>query len=151
GGLLASRFAGKDIGLRANMNPSSWPNGNVGGTEFHGSFQANASGDIVPIPCGGSIGDFVWNDLNRNGGQDSGEPGLNGITVRLRNQSNTIVANTQTGNGGQGNQPGFYNFSGLCLGTYTVEVDNASAAALGFVPTVANAGGSTSLDSNVNP
>jgi hypothetical protein len=42
------------------------------------SFQANASGDIVPIPCGGSIGDFVWNDLNRNGVQEPAEPGWNG-------------------------------------------------------------------------
>ena len=31
----------------------------------------------------GSIGDFVWNDLNGNGIQDSGEPGIQGVTLSL--------------------------------------------------------------------
>jgi hypothetical protein len=30
-----------------------------------------------------SIGDFVWEDLNGNGQQDSGEPGIVGATVNL--------------------------------------------------------------------
>jgi hypothetical protein len=35
------------------------------------------------VPCSGIIGDFVWNDLNANGVQDAGEPGLPGVQVRL--------------------------------------------------------------------
>ena len=31
----------------------------------------------------GTIGNFVWNDLNGNGVQDPGEPGIAGVTVRL--------------------------------------------------------------------
>ncbi|SDM68334.1 hypothetical protein SAMN05660860_03009, partial [Geoalkalibacter ferrihydriticus] len=37
----------------------------------------------VECVCGGSIGDFVWNDLNQNGLQDAGEPGISGVTVNL--------------------------------------------------------------------
>lgn len=32
---------------------------------------------------GEGFGDFVWSDLNQNGIQDAGEPGLAGITVNL--------------------------------------------------------------------
>src|SRR4051812_33965544 len=30
-----------------------------------------------------TIGDFVWNDVNANGVQDSGEPGIPGVTLTL--------------------------------------------------------------------
>ena len=30
-----------------------------------------------------SLGDYVWEDLNGNGQQDNGEPGIDGVTVRL--------------------------------------------------------------------
>ncbi|MBK7635956.1 MAG: hypothetical protein IPJ13_18015 [Saprospiraceae bacterium] len=35
----------------------------------------------------GSISDFVWEDLNGNGLQDSGEPGILGVTVTLDGRS----------------------------------------------------------------
>src|SRR5204863_8222008 len=38
------------------------------------------------IPAGSSFadpGDFVWRDLNVNGIQDPGEPGIGGVTVNL--------------------------------------------------------------------
>ena len=34
-------------------------------------------------PSTASLGDFVWHDLNQDGIQDSGEPGLEGVTVEL--------------------------------------------------------------------
>lgn len=30
-----------------------------------------------------TVGDFVWEDVNRNGLQDAGEPGIAGVTVRV--------------------------------------------------------------------
>lgn len=36
-------------------------------------------------PCTGTMGNFVWNDLNGNGLQDIGEPGIGGVTVTLKN------------------------------------------------------------------
>ena len=38
-----------------------------------------------------SIGDFVWNDLNGDGVQDAGEPGLFGIQVHLCGASNSTT------------------------------------------------------------
>jgi|CXWL01.1.fsa_nt_gi hypothetical protein len=67
---------------------------------------------------GGSIGDRVWFDIDRDGVQDPGEPGWNGRTVRLRRggTSGTIIATEVTS--GDGN----YLFLSLAANQYTVEV-----------------------------
>jgi hypothetical protein len=46
-----------------------------------GVFTFSAS--TAAQPCTGQIGDFVWFDANRNGIQDLGEPGINGVRVVL--------------------------------------------------------------------
>ncbi|MGB4936122.1 MAG: SdrD B-like domain-containing protein, partial [Ferruginibacter sp.] len=43
-----------------------------------------------------SLGDKVWRDDNQNGIQDSGEPGISGITVTLFNNSGTVIGNMVT-------------------------------------------------------
>lgn len=58
-----------------------------------------------------TIGDFVWNDLNGNGIQDSGEPGIAGVTVSLSNGATTTTS-----------AAGAYSFPNLAPGTYTVTV-----------------------------
>ncbi|HRC85675.1 MAG TPA: SdrD B-like domain-containing protein, partial [Thermoanaerobaculia bacterium] len=68
----------------------------------------------------GSLGDRVWRDDNGNGAQDSGEPGLNGVTVRLRDGANAVIATQVTA--GDGN----YSFGALPAGTYKVEVDSTT-------------------------
>jgi hypothetical protein len=67
-----------------------------------------------------SIGDRVWNDVNGNGVQDSGEAGTNGVTVQLLNSAGTVLATTTTS--GNGN----YTFSNLLTGTYTVKIVTSS-------------------------
>ena len=69
----------------------------------------------------GMIGDLVWNDVNRNGARDSGEPGLPNVTVKLL-QGTTVVRVTQTEPG----TSGYYIFSNLAAGTYTVQVDETT-------------------------
>ncbi len=54
------------------------------------------------------MGDFVWHDLNRNGIQDIGEPGLDGVGIVLKDGSNAVLATTTISNGG------FYQFRELC-------------------------------------
>src|SRR5262249_10276276 len=44
----------------------------------------------------GSIGDFVWNDINHNGLQDAGEPGVQGVGVTLLDGSGNVLATTTT-------------------------------------------------------
>ena len=76
------------------------------------------------VPCGGSIGDFVWNDVNANGVQDAGEAGLAGVQVRLYVVGNSApVAATVT------DANGAYLFSGRCGGDYVVEVNPATLPA----------------------
>lgn len=76
----------------------------------------------------GSIGDRVWNDLDADGEQDGGEPGINGVTVRLLDGDGNVIATTVTS--GDGN----YLFENLPPGTYTVEVD-ASTLPSGYTGT----------------
>ncbi len=85
-----------------------------------------------------SIGNFVWNDLNANGVQDSGEPGIQGVTVNLLNASNVVVGTTAT------DSSGFYRFTGLTPGNYSVTFTTPS----GYTPTTANQGGDDATDSD---
>src|SRR6185312_8997492 len=75
-----------------------------------------------------SIGDRVWKDTDGDGVQDSGEPGISGVTVQLLNSSNTVVATTTTDSNGN------YTFSNVAAGNYTVKVVSSSLPA-GYTPT----------------
>jgi protocatechuate 3,4-dioxygenase beta subunit len=69
----------------------------------------------------GSIGNRVWEDANYNGVQDSGEKGVDGVTVKLYDAvSGALKGTTVTHDGGQ------YLFDDLAAGNYKVEVTNGS-------------------------
>lgn len=76
-----------------------------------------------------TIGDFVWKDLNGNGRQDDGEPGLANVTVKLTSSNGTVQTKTTNANGA-------YSFGGLLPGTYTVSFTTPA----GYVPATANQG-----------
>jgi hypothetical protein len=105
------------------------------------------------INCGGLIGDFVWFDLDCNGIQDDGEPGLEGVTVRLK-RAGTLIATTTT------NADGYYYFENLCKGYYAVYVDESTlptsvpeavTSPIEWTPTAVKAGTNRAIDSNPNP
>jgi hypothetical protein len=77
------------------------------------------------------IGDLVWNDLNGNGQQDGGEPGIAGVSVTLYRCNGTIAGSTTT------DGAGVYGFSNLAPGCYYVSV----ATPAGFAAAPANVGG----------
>ena len=97
-----------------------------------------------------NLGDFVWNDLNNNGIQDAGEPGIGGVTVNLYTDNNADnipdrlpIATTTT------NSNGIYGFSGLTAGNYIVGI----VAPFGFAPssttaTSANPNNDNNTDNN---
>ncbi|MDQ2824759.1 MAG: hypothetical protein M3R29_04865, partial [Verrucomicrobiota bacterium] len=132
--------AGSTTANDSNANPATVT------LATHSSQDLTVDFGYIPVPAG-SIGDFVWKDLNGNGIQDASEPGIANVTVRLYRQGNPVaIATTSTDAGG------LYLFSGLSAGTYTVVADNTSAALVGYTPTTANAPGSTTAnDSNPNP
>ena len=91
---------------------------------------------------GASLGDFVWDDLNGNGQQDTGEPGVANVTVTLYNSANVQVGSPQTTNASGG-----YLFSGLEPGDYSVVFSNPPA---GYSLTAQNQG-ADATDSDANP
>ena len=62
-----------------------------------------------------SLGDFVWDDLNANGEQDNGEPGIQGVTVNLLDANGNQIDTTTT------DANGHYSFDNLEPGSYSVE------------------------------
>ncbi|MFZ1705526.1 MAG: SdrD B-like domain-containing protein [Saprospiraceae bacterium] len=91
------------------------------------------------------VGDFVWEDLNGNGRQDLGEPGINGVQVTLHNSSNNaVISSTSTTN--KGGAPGYYEFE-VCKGSYYIIFGDVPS----FVRTTKNAVGTTNTnDSDPN-
>ncbi|MCB8975991.1 MAG: carboxypeptidase regulatory-like domain-containing protein [Ardenticatenaceae bacterium] len=71
--------------------------------------------DAGLVPAIASLGDYVWEDLNSDGLQDVGEPGVQGVTVYLYDISNTQIMTTTTDVNGR------YAFIDLTPGTYHVE------------------------------
>ncbi|HEV7667588.1 MAG TPA: IPTL-CTERM sorting domain-containing protein [Thermoanaerobaculia bacterium] len=117
------------------------------------SAEPNKVGIAIGNCPAASLGDFVWIDTNRNGLQDDGPTGVNGVFVELlapgadgiaRTADDVLVSTTVTAND-VSNNPGWYQFPGLAAGSYFVR----------FTPppnlevTLRDAGGDT-IDSDVD-
>jgi hypothetical protein len=89
-----------------------------------------------------AIGDLVWLDLDGDGIQDAGEPGIPGVTVTLTGQDAdgdpvSLTATTDA--------DGKYEFTDVPAGTYTVHVDGKGGAF-----TKPGEGSDRGLDSNAD-
>ena len=84
------------------------------------------------------LGNFVWDDKNKNGIQDAGEPGIAGVTVKVILPSGDSLTTTTDANG-------FYEFCNLIPGSYCVKFTTPSG---GYVPTEADQGGDDEKDSD---
>ena len=71
------------------------------------------SGFYVPVPATYNLGDYVWEDSNKDGIQNSNEIGIEGVTVTLTKPDGTTVTTVT-------DAQGKYNFSGLENGEYKV-------------------------------
>jgi len=91
--------------------------------------------NVGTAPCArAAIGDFVWHDLNENGQQDAGEPGIPGVMVKLFDADNdSLLAAKVT------DASGYYLFDNLDLGNYYVIFLHSSVPA-DLLPTVADSG-----------
>ena len=90
------------------------------------------------------LGDFVFRDSNGNGVQDAGEVGVAGVTVKLYDGANNVIATTTT------DANGMYMFGNLAAGSYSVEfVKSTLPSGLGFSPQGATTGDKDS-DANIS-
>ncbi len=112
-----------------------------------------------------SVGNWVWLDANKDGIQNDGETGINGVEVTLVIEypdSTSIILTTTTGIGPNGNA-GWYSFNNLLMDedyngdgtgpepTYTISVDTAQPALAGYETTLIDDGGATDLTDSDDP
>ncbi|MEZ4707417.1 MAG: SdrD B-like domain-containing protein [Caldilineaceae bacterium] len=88
-----------------------------------------------------SLGDLVWHDLNADGVQDAGEPGVAGVVVELYSSADVLISTTVTA------ADGSYGFSNLLPGDYYVDFTPPP----GYLPSPQDQGGDDALDSDMNP
>lgn len=106
------------------------------------------------LPGRVSVGDYVWVDTNRNGVQNTGEPGIPGVRLTITGPGGgpvtdvfgNLVGPTFT------DENGLYVFANLPIlppgQSYTVHIDPTSPALAPYVPTVPGAGGNRAVDSS---
>ncbi|NER78778.1 MAG: hypothetical protein F6K42_04210 [Leptolyngbya sp. SIO1D8] len=127
---------GDQATLQAALNDSNnWTNSsNSARQTFSGSFNGVGGGGSD----NGSIGDFVWNDLDGDGVQDGGESGIDNVTINLYEDANSsgtidagdILQTTVTTTGG-----GAFDFTGLAAGDYIIDVTDTNNVLNGFTLT----------------
>ncbi|MBK8685483.1 MAG: hypothetical protein IPN26_11060 [Bacteroidetes bacterium] len=113
-------------------NPSSTISYTVTVTGTNGCTSTDV---VVVLFREGSVGNFVWNDVNGDGiNNEAASQGINGVTVELYsvgtdNQQGTnddqLIASTTTANNNAGN-PGYYGFKICNSGDYYVKFPTAT-------------------------
>lgn len=136
---LASIGVGYTSGFN-NTPVYDLPNQKVSNIRFANDLGATVTftNTYTPPPPTGKLGDFVWYDIDGNGIQDSGEPGIAGVTVTLGGDASATT--TTDANGA-------YLFTGLAAGSYTVTAGTPA----GYTPSPSNQGSDPATDSNGSP
>lgn len=92
-----------------------------------GEVQAWSDTVVVTARQNAAIGDRIWKDVDGDGNQDEGEPGLAGVAVRLcvdASGDNSFTARIATATT---DSAGLYWFSNLVARAYAVEVETTPA------------------------
>jgi hypothetical protein len=139
GTVLVTKDSGADDAVDSDINTTGT---NFGKTDV---IALTAGQNITNVDGGlrqdtkSSVGDRVWNDLDQDGVQDAGEPGIAGVTVRLYKSDGTLLQTTVT------DAFGNYMFTGLDDNTrYYLEV----VAPSGYTASPKDAGGNDNTDSD---
>ena len=125
-------FTITDVTALPTSEDGNGDNGSAGGPNNFPDNQVDESRDFGFTGPKVAIGNFVWNDQDGNSRYDSGEPGIDGLTVKLYRDSDgdgvcepdtdTEVASTTTANGG------YYQFLGVTPSTASDATTNYCVA-----------------------
>ena len=99
--------------VTGTLDSVSFVTGGAGSTNHSFDFGFKTTSTTAPLE---RLGDFVWLDKNKNGLQDSGEPGVPNVTVKLYRTGETTPLSTTTTLSN-----GLYLFDNLQSGSYVVE------------------------------
>ena len=122
----------------SDANATTGRTGNITLTNAAPNVTYVDAGMYYSVPA--RLGDFVWNDLNKNGIQETGEPGIAGVTVMLYTSGDVLYRSTVTSNNG------YYFFNDVAPGTYYVKV----APPIGYQVSPKDAG-ADGIDSDIDP
>lgn len=82
-------------------------------------------GYCPPPACENTLGDYIWHDSEVDGIQDNDEEGIEGVVVELTYGNTTLTTTTD--------ENGYYEFTGLENGSYTVKVAASNYASGGVL------------------
>jgi hypothetical protein len=117
------------------------PNPADSGVAAQGAVILAATATRTPTPI--NIGNFVWDDRDKDGVQDAREPGMAGVTVQLWNSAkNDLIASTTT------NASGIYTVIAPIPGDYRIRVLLPNPSLDNFSPKDV---GTDTTDSDINP
>ncbi|TBW68389.1 SdrD B-like domain-containing protein, partial [Staphylococcus lugdunensis] len=85
-----------------------------------------------------SVGDYVWEDTNKDGIQDDNEKGISGVKVTLKDEKGNIISTTTTDENGK------YQFDNLDSGNYIIHFEKPE----GMTQTTANSGNDDEKDAD---
>jgi uncharacterized protein (DUF2141 family) len=118
---LTTARAGTDQGLDSDPDETT----GIGAPFTMAAGQTDFTHDVGYRQGDGSIGNVVWRDVNANGTQEVGEPGVANAQVQIRWAGFDGVLNTNDDvvNSRTTNSLGYYQFTGLPAGTYRLRVN----------------------------
>ncbi|NLP10981.1 hypothetical protein GX408_11365, partial [bacterium] len=133
--LFTVQNAGGDDQLDSDVEPATGrtPSTSIAADEADLSWDAG----VYKIPA--SIGNFIWEDLNVNGIQDPGEPGIAGVTLNLYDSHDALVASDTT------DSSGYYGFTGVSPDTFYLQVVSKPS---GYLASPVNQGTDDAKDSD---
>ncbi|MGN4158005.1 SdrD B-like domain-containing protein, partial [Staphylococcus auricularis] len=141
---ITSPYTDKDniwytAGMVSGFSKAAVVNGSKeasGSAEGQGDNDNSNTGEGDKVTEKYKLGDYVWEDTNKNGIQDTDEKGIAGVTVTLTKPDGSVQTTVT-------DEEGNYQFTDLPNGDYTVTFDTPE----GYEPTRTNVG-DDALDSD---
>ncbi|WP_028552775.1 SdrD B-like domain-containing protein [Paenibacillus sp. UNC451MF] len=112
-----------------------------------GPDEVNTTIDAGLLVPNSSLGNRVWLDENKNGLQDAGESGMNGVSVQLYSENGELLSKTSTVKDAVYGD-GYYEFNNLWAGNYIVQFLLPGSS---YEFTSQGSDAKSDTDSNANP